>query len=379
MAIQSNSKNLKQLVGQLFVVGFDGKAVPADFKKFVQEYNLGGTIYFKRNVESPEQVAKLSNDLQFHCRTRDGAPLFIAIDQEGGPVDRLCPPFTKFPSVTYLGETDSPKLSFQFGMAVGRELKAVGVNVNFAPVADVATNPSNPVMKDRMFSNDPESVGKMASAVCRGLQKMGVASVAKHFPGHGDTKEDSHFKLPKVDRTLAQLEECELIPFKRVIRSRVEGVMTSHIVNPNIDPDYPATLSEKTIDGLLRNQMRYSKLIFTDDMEMKAVTDHYGAEEAALLAVNAGCDCLVFRGDNGLPIPQIEAIVKAIEDKKMPKARVELAVHRIQQVKRAYAELREPIKMEEIAKHVGIPEHKALAEQILRKEKPANEKMSDSD
>jgi beta-N-acetylhexosaminidase len=371
------SKNLKQLVGQLFIVGFDGHTVPPDFKKFVAEYNLGGTIYFRRNAQSPEQIANLTNELQFQCRKSDTAPLFIAIDHEGGVVNRLSAPFTKFPGNALLGEVNSPKLCFQFGAALGKELKAVGINVNFAPVADVETNPSNPVMKERMFSSDPELVGKMASAVCRGLQKMGVASVAKHFPGHGDTKEDSHFKLPKVDRTLAQLEECELTPFKRVIRSRVEGIMTAHIINPNIDPDYPATLSEKTIDAILRNQLRYSRLVFTDDMEMKAVTDHYGADEAALLAVNAGCDCLIYRGDNGLPISQIETIVKALEDKKMPKARVELAVHRIAQAKKAYADVREPVKLEDISKFVGIPEHAQLAEQILRKEKPADERISE--
>jgi beta-N-acetylhexosaminidase len=376
MAIKSD---LQTLVGQLFIVGFDGFSVPGEFKKFIHDYNLGGVIYFKRNVQSPAQLAELTNEVQFQCRKKENPSLFVSIDHEGGKVNRLIKPFTKFPGNEYLGEVNSPKLCFQFGAVIAKELKAIGVNVNFAPVVDVATNPDNPVMKERMFSKDPEVVGKMASAVCRGIQKVGVIAVAKHFPGHGDTKEDSHFKLPRVDRKLDEIENCELIPFKRVIKSRVEGVMTAHIINPNIDPDYPATLSEKTIDAILRNSLRFSRLVFTDDMEMKAIVDNYGAEEAAVLAVNAGCDCLVYRGDNGLPIPQIEAIVKAVEEKRMPRARVELAVHRIQQAKKIYAELNGPIDVTGVGKFIGLPEHIQLADQIQRKEKPSDERVNEAD
>jgi beta-N-acetylhexosaminidase len=364
-----NTQDLKTLVGQLFIVGFDGLSVPAEFKNAIQKNHLGGTIYFKRNVKSPAQLAELSNELQFTCRKPADPFLFVSIDHEGGKVDRLSAPFTHFPGNVNLGEINSPKMGFQFGVIIAKELKAVGVNVNFAPVVDVNTNPQNPVMKDRMFSSDPEVCGKLGSAVCRGMQKMGVAAVAKHFPGHGDTQVDSHFDLPRIDKALGELEKVELIPFKRMARSRVEGIMTAHIVNASLDPDYPATLSEKTIQPLLRQGMRYSKLIFSDDMEMKAISDHYGAEEAAVLAVKAGCDVLIYRGDHGIPLGAMEAIIKAVENKKISVAQIQASVERILACKKLYAEQSEAIDVTKVGKYIGAPDHLKLAEMILRKEK----------
>ncbi len=367
------SKNdLQALVGQLFVVGFEGLSVPSEFKEAVQDLNLGGTIYFKRNCESPAQLAELSNELQFSVRSKNFYPLFIAIDHEGGIVNRLSKPFTKFPGNDALGELGSPKVAFQFGMYLAKELKAVGININFAPVVDVETNPNNPVMKKRMFSSDPEVVSKMGSAVCRGIQKMGVIAVAKHFPGHGDTTVDSHFALPKVDKTFEQLDECELIPFKRLAKSRVEGIMTAHILNPNLDAEYPATLSIKTVEQILRKDLRFSKLIFSDDMEMKAIVDNYGAEEAAVLAVNAGCDVLIYRGDNGLPHKNIEAIIKAVESNRIPKAKIEAAVQRIHAAKKSYCAVTHPIEVTEVTKFVGLADHLHLADCIQRGELPKN-------
>ena len=324
-------EQLRSAVGQMFLVGFDGYSVPPEFRKALQERNLGGTIYFKRNVQSPAQLAELSNEIQFSCRTKENPPLFISIDHEGGKINRLVKPFTKFPGNDYLGELGSPKVGFEFGAVLGKELKAVGINTNFAPVVDVLTNPNNPIMKNRCFSADPEMVAKLGSAVCRGIQKMGVIAVAKHFPGHGDTKEDSHLALPRIDKKIEELEKIELVPFRRAARSRVEGVMTAHILNAAIDAEYPATLSEKTIDGLLRNEVRFSRLVFTDDMEMKAITDHYGAEEAAVCAVNAGCDILIYRGDAGVPESCIEAVIKAAEDGRIATAKIEKALGRISQ------------------------------------------------
>ena len=366
----ASKKGLKELVGQLFLVGFNGYSVPADFKKLIQEHHIGGTIYFKRNVQSPAQLAELSNEIQFSCRTSEIPPLFISIDHEGGKVNRLVKPFTKFPGNDYLGELGSPKIGFEFGAILGKELKAVGININYAPVVDVNTNDDNPVMKNRMFSRDPEVCGRLGSAVCRGLQKMNVMAVAKHFPGHGDTTEDSHFALPRVDKTLAELEAIELVPFKRVIRSRVEGIMTAHILNPHLDTKYPATLSEATIEGLLRKEMRFSKIVFTDDMEMKAISDHYGPEEAAVMAVKAGCDVLIYRGDQGIHVGAIEAVIKAVENKKIPMATLEKAYARIQSAKAVYADVKLPVDVTAVGASIGLPEHFHLADAILKKELP---------
>lgn len=366
----ASKKDVKSLVGQLFLIGFNGYSVPNDFKKLIQDYNLGGTIYFKRNVQSPAQLAELSNEIQFSCRGKDTPPLLISIDHEGGKVNRLVKPFTKFPGNDYLGELGSPKVGFEFGAILGKELKAVGINVNYAPVVDVNTNEDNPVMKNRMFSADPEVCGRLGSAVCRGIQKMGVMAVAKHFPGHGDTTEDSHFALPRVDKTLQQLDEMELIPFKRVIRSRVEGIMTAHILNPNLDKDYPATLSVKTIEDLLRKELRFSRLVITDDMEMKAISDHYGPEEAAILAVQAGCDILIYRGDAGIHVGAMEAVIKAVESKAIPLALVEKAVARIAAAKAIYANIKNPVDVTEVGNSIGLPEHFQLADVITKKELP---------
>lgn len=365
------SADIRKQLGQLFLVGFDGLSVPSDFKKAIQEFNIGGTIYFKRNVESPVQLALLTNTLQFDCRLKDSPPMIVAIDHEGGKVDRLSPPFTHFPGMDLVGELGSPKLAFNLGFAMGTELEAIGVNVNFAPVADVLTNPKNPIMAGRAFSSDPEVCAKMGSGVCRGLQKANVAAVAKHFPGHGDTFEDSHLTLPFVDRSLADSEKVEFIPFRRLIRSRVEGVMTAHIINKSLDPDWPATLSPKIINDILRAQLRFQKVVFSDDMEMKAIADNYGAEESAIRAIQAGCDMLIYRGDNGFPVSVYEALIKAVENKKLSKERIEISVQRILNLKRSFPGPKKPIEMSHLEKKIGLPNHQALAEAIAKKEMPS--------
>lgn len=366
----SSKKDIQSLVGQLFIVGFNGYSVPGDFKKFIQDYNLGGTLYFKRNVQSPGQLAELSNELQFSCRLKDNPGLIISIDHEGGKINRLVKPFTKFPGNDHLGEIGSPKVGFEFGMVIAKELKAVGINMNYAPVVDVNSNPNSPVIKQRAFSADPEVCGKLGSAVCRGIQKMGVMAVAKHFPGHGDTKEDSHFALPTIDKSLKALEELELIPFRRVIRSRVEGIMTAHILNKAIDPEYPATLSEKTLEGVLRKELRFNKLIIADDLEMKAISDHYGAEQAAVLAVQAGCDLIIYKGDAGIPMKQIDAVIHAVEQKKIPMEKIEKAVARIAASKKAYVDTKKPVDVTQVGSFIGLPEHFQLADIITKKELP---------
>lgn len=374
----ASKKNIQTLVGQLFLVGFNGYSVPNDFKKLIQDYHLGGTIYFKRNVQSPAQLAELSNEINFGCRPKECPFLLISIDHEGGKINRLVKPFTKFPGNDYLGELGSPKIGFDFGMVLGKELKAVGINVNFAPVVDVNMNRDNPIIKSRAFSTDPEVCGRLGSAVCRGIQKMGVMAVAKHFPGHGDTKDDSHHVLPTVDKSIDELEKVELIPFRRVIRSRVEGVMTAHLMNPSVDPDFPSTLSVKTID-ILRKGLRFSKIIFADDMEMKAIADHYTPEKAAVLAINAGCDVLIYRADSGPPMAAIEAVIKAVENKEIPLEKIEQANARILASKKAFAELKKPIDVTEVGNYIGLPEHFQLADIITRKEIPKGGPADDSD
>ncbi len=366
----ASKEDLKKKIGQLFILGFEGYSVPDEFRHFISEYHLGGTIYFKRNVQSPAQIAELSNELQFSCRPKGCPPLFVSIDHEGGKVNRLMKPFTKFPGNDHLGEIGSAKIAFDFGMVLGKELKAVGININYAPVVDVNSNPLSPVIKDRAFSSDPEVCGKMGSAVSRGIQKMGVMAVAKHFPGHGDTKEDSHYALARVDKTVEELEKLELIPFRRVIRSRVEAIMTAHILNPKLDPKYPATMSEATINGLLRTELRYNKLVISDDLEMKAISDHYGAEEAAIMSIKAGCDLMIYRGDLGLPVKQIEALIRAVETNEITQETLDKALKRISSAKQVYAEQKTPVDVSHVDRFIGLSEHFTLADTIAKKELP---------
>ncbi len=371
--LMSNRKQILSQVGQLFIVGFDGHSVPAPFKKFIAESNLGGVIYFKRNAETPTQLVELSNEIQFSCRAKGSPPLFISIDHEGGKVNRLTKPFTAFPGNDFIGDLGSPKVAFQFGVIIGKELKSIGINMNYAPVVDVNSNKNSPVIGTRAFSNDPEVCGRMGSAVCRGLQKLGVIAVAKHFPGHGDTTEDSHFHLPRVTKPLSELENLELIPFKRVFKSRVEAVMTAHILNPNLDPEYPATLSRATLTDLLRQSMRFSRLVISDDMEMKAIADKFDSIQSAVLAVKAGCDILIYKGDAGPPVKQIEAIATAIENGEIPMVQFEQTLARIASAKKMYCELAEPIDVASVGQYIGQPDHHKLAEMIKNKELPADD------
>lgn len=361
----TSHEEIKKLVGQLFIVGFDGYSVPTDFRKAMLNYNIGGVIYFKRNVQSPAQLAELSNEIQFSCRG-SSTPLFIAIDHEGGEIDRLGEPFTKFPGNKYLGEINSPMITFECGLVLGKELKAVGINMNLAPVVDVYTNPKNNVIKNRAFSSDPEICAKLGSAMSKGIQKAGVIAVAKHFPGHGGVTEDSHSVLPKLEKTIEELEKVELVPFRRVIRSRIEGIMTAHILNTSIDAKYPATLSKATIDGLLRKTLRFSKLVITDDLEMGAISNEFGKEEAAILAIEAGCDCLLY--DKEIPVDVIEALIKAVEQKRIPIERIIESQNRINAIKKKYINISKPINIKEVGKHIGLPQHLKLADIILKKD-----------
>jgi len=263
-------------------------------------------------------------------------------------------------------------VGFEFGAILGKELKAVGININYAPVVDVNTNSDSPIIASRAFSSDPEVCAKLGSAVSRGIQKMGVISVAKLFPGHGDTKEDSHLSLPRITKSLEELEAMEFIPFRRLIRSRVEAVMTAHIQNDALDPEYPATLSHKTITGILREKLRFSRLVISDDLEMKAITDHYGVEEAAILSILAGCDVLIYRGDMKHHLPAMEAVIKAVESKRIPMKVLEDANTRIAQSKKVYCDAKAPLDVTSVSKSIGLPEHFALSDAITRKEIPKN-------
>jgi beta-N-acetylhexosaminidase len=281
-------------------VGFEGKTLPAPLSKRLAAGEAGGVVLYARNVESPAQLRALCREVHSAAGRGNPQPL-IAVDQEGGRVARLKdPPFTWFPPARAcsLFCCRNEEVAEAVGAATAAELRAVGIDVDFAPVLDVDTNPRNPVIGDRAFSGDAEAVARLGIAFLNGCLSAGILPVGKHFPGHGDTSADSHAELPVVRTPAPTLLSRELLPFRRAVRAGIPALMTAHVVYRALDPEAPATLSERILRGLLRERMRFRGALFSDALEMRAIVDHWGVGEAAVLAVSAGCDAvLVCRGD----------------------------------------------------------------------------------
>jgi beta-N-acetylhexosaminidase len=283
--------------GQLLFVGFTGRAPPPLVLERVREGRVGGVVLFKRNVETPEQLRGLVAALR--GAAPPGLPLLVALDQEGGRVQRLRGPWTEWPAMRNVAEADDPSLTARFAAALARELREAGFELDFAPVVDVDTNPANPVIGDRSFARTPGEVGRHASAFVAALQAGGVAACAKHFPGHGDTAQDSHHELPRLDHDLARLRSVELPPFRAAIEAGVASVMTAHLLIPALDPTLPATLSPRAL-ALLREELGYDGVVFSDDLEMRAVADRFSIEDRVELALRAGVDALLVCSDVAL-------------------------------------------------------------------------------
>jgi beta-N-acetylhexosaminidase len=271
-----------------------------------------------------------------------------------------------------LGEIGSASLGFKFAECMGKELLAVGINVNYSPCVDVLTNADNKVIGDRSFGADPELVSKLSSAVVRGFVKAGIIPCVKHFPGHGDTMADSHEELPVVRHDLDRLEKIEFVPFKKAFRARADLLMTAHIKLEKVDNVWPATLSPKIIQEILRQKLGYRNAIITDDMEMKAITKNYSVEEAAVQAVKAGCTMLLYCHTLETQQKAMEALVKAVVDKKIPEDVIRRNCEIVLKVKKENLKPFVPIDVTQIGKNIGHPEHLKLAKQIARKEIPAD-------
>src|ERR1044071_4504678 len=271
----------REKIGQLFMVGFLGTSVTSELASFIKQYKPGGVILFSRNLESIEQMVDLTNNLQA-CMPH--SPLLISIDQEGGRVSRLPKGFTIFPPCSLLGRANSTELAYAAAATIAKELRAVGVNMNMAPVLDVNSNPDNPVIGDRAFGTTPTVVCELGIATAAGLQDNGVVACGKNFPGHGDTNTDSHKELPVVEASRERLEAVEFPPFRRATAAGIATLMTAHVLYKALDDRLPATLSPDVMTHLLREQMGYDGVVLTDDLEMHAIVDHYGPGESAVRA-----------------------------------------------------------------------------------------------
>ena len=320
------ASRLRQLAGQLLSVGFDGTVAPAALRARIAASEVGGVMLFRPNIADPGQVATLVGALRGAAPT--DAPLLVSIDQEGGVVQRVRAPATVWPPMLAVGEAGDAART----KAVGR---ALGVGWDFAPVLDVHTNPANPVIGNRAFGTTPEAVSAQALAFWRGLRGAGLVGCGKHFPGHGDTRTDSHHELPVVPHDLDRLRRIELAPFAAASAAGMEAFMTAHVLYPALDPDRPATLSRRIATELLRGELGFRGLLVSDDLGMKAVADRYPIEELAVAAIEAGCDHLLVREPESRQQAAFEAIVRAAEARADFRARVEESAARVAALKGA--------------------------------------------
>ncbi|MFI6618031.1 glycoside hydrolase family 3 protein [Streptomyces sp. NPDC050528] len=312
--------------------GFPGTTAPDWLLRRLGE-GLASVGLFGRNIASPEQLSSLTAQLRSE---RDD--VLVAIDEEGGDVTRLeARTGSSFPGNHALGAVDDVNLTREVAHELGRRLAACGVNLNWAPSADVNSNPSNPVIGVRSFGADPESVARHTAAYVTGLQSAGVAACTKHFPGHGDTAVDSHHALPRIDADLPVLERRELLPFRAAIAAGTRAVMSAHILVPTLDPEHPATLSLRILTDLLRGQLGYDGLIVTDGMEMQAIAATYGIERGSVLAIAAGADAICVGGglaDDETVRRLRDALVGAVRSGELPEERLAEAAERVRELAR---------------------------------------------
>jgi beta-N-acetylhexosaminidase len=327
------TSDIETQAARLFTVGFHGKAVTDDLSRLLS-LGVGGVIFFSRNVGQPVEVAELTRAI----KRQAGRPISIALDQEGGKVARLRQGFSELPSMRLLGETGSAELAREIGALIGRELRAVGFDMNYAPVLDVDTNPDNPVIGSRAFGRTPERVSEFGLALAAGLESVGVAACGKHFPGHGDTNRDSHLELPRLSHSLERLRRVELQPFAAAVAARIPALMTAHVIFEPLDPVYPATMSRAVLRGLLREEMRYDGLVVTDDLEMRAIADHYTVEEAVVRGLDAGVDQFLCCHTAELAQRAIEALVHAVERGTISREALATANRRVQAFTDRYAQ-----------------------------------------
>lgn len=283
--------------GRVLVGGFDGTSLPAELERRLAEGELAGVILFRRNLVDVAQCRALCASIHAACaRGGQRAPL-LAIDQEGGRVKRLDAPILPLPPMRALGALDDVAFTERAHRALGLQLAALGINLDFTPVADVDSNPANPVIGDRSFGRDPELVARHVAAAVRGMQSAGVAACAKHFPGHGDTSVDSHLALPRVSHPRERLESVELPPFRAAVRVSVASMMSAHVVYDALDAGVTATLSRRVLVDLLRGELGYGGVLFSDDLHMRAIADDLGVSEASIASLRAGCDVLLICKD----------------------------------------------------------------------------------
>ena len=338
------------------VLGFHGTTVPDEFAALLAA-GLSGVALYPRNFSTPAGLRALTDSL----RRASAAPLLIGIDQEGGTRFAPPPPFTVWPSPAELGRLGDAAIVEQVARAIAVELRAVGVNTDFAPMLDLAVNPASRVTADRSFGRAPGEVARLGAAFLRGLAAEGVLGCAKHFPGHGDTIMDPHFDLPCFDGTRERLGQQELVPFAAAIEAGAPLVMTAHILLPQIDPDRPASVSPAVLGGLLRRDLRFEGVILADDLGMGALVRRYGCGDSAVMTFDAGSDMAMLCHDSSAVPGVIDAVAAALDGGRFNLAQWAASRSRVASLREKISAAERPAPPLEI---IGCPQHLALAQEI---------------
>lgn len=355
----SKELSLLHQVGQRLAIGLPGTTVDDSYRRLVQEYKIANVVLFAHNIESKEQLHTLCQDIQALVKEETGYPAFITIDQEGGTVTRLSEDCTNMPGAMAIAATGNVENAIQAAVITGKELKALGVNFNLAPVLDINSDPDNPVIGVRSYGDTPEKVVKYAIPTFKALLEQDILAVGKHFPGHGDTAVDSHLALPKVEKTKEELWQVELRSFMDAIEADIPAIMTTHILFPAFDEKYPSTLSRAILTDLLRGEMGFEGLVLTDCMEMQAIQKEFGTVEGVLLSAKAGADVLLVSKNHDFSQQAAERMYQALENGDMDKEEMKESVSRILRFKKEYDQ--KPAPSLDV---VGSKEHMETAQDL---------------
>jgi beta-N-acetylhexosaminidase len=335
IAEQIKDMSLEEKLGQMLIVGIEGYEIDLGTRQMIEELHVGGFILFGKNIESTEQLLELNNSLK-SANAINKIPLFISVDEEGGRVSRIPSTIINLPTNKDIGRIYNEEFSYEIGMLLAEKVKALGFNMNFAPVLDINSNPKNPVIGDRAFGSKPAVVRDLGVQTMTGISFGGVIPVIKHFPGHGDTAIDSHVGLPSVDNDLERLNSFELIPFEAAINNGAESVMVAHILLPKIDAENPASLSTAIITNILRRQLNFDGVVITDDMTMGAIMKNYDLAAAAVQAVKAGNDIVLVAHKYENALATMKSLKEAVQAGEITEQRIDQSVYRILKLKQQY-------------------------------------------
>ncbi|QHE52286.1 beta-N-acetylhexosaminidase [Pontibacillus sp. HMF3514] len=331
-----DNMNIDEKIAQMMFIGVKGTSLKKQEAELIRTERVGGVILLGGNIQNTKQLLHFIKSIK-EANQDSHTPLMLGVDEEGGRVSRIPDAIANFPSNQYIGKYANASLSHRIGELLAQKVQAFGFNVDFAPVLDIHNNPQNRVIGDRSFGSTSERVSELGIATMKGIQSEGVIPVVKHFPGHGNTTKDSHISLPKVDKSIVEIKQEELIPFKKAIDQGADMVMVAHILYSAIDQKYPATLSKRIISDVLRNDMGFEGVVITDDMSMGAITQNYGMEEAAVLSIRAGTDMFMLTSSGNGNYDRVKkALKQAVKQGTISEESIDKSVKRILKLKKKY-------------------------------------------